>query len=84
MEEKVMEKLMKSYEAEISNPVRSLLFGNLMTAMLIQVSPLSPSSKQVLLCSSSSDSKDESEYGERSSYNGQGEIFHLALEAPPC
>jgi hypothetical protein len=37
MEEKVMEKLMKSYEAEISNPVRSLLFGNLMTAMLIQV-----------------------------------------------
>ncbi len=33
----VMEKLMQGYESELANPVRGLIFGNLMTAMLIQV-----------------------------------------------
>jgi hypothetical protein len=37
LDEQAMDKLMKSYEAELSNPVRGIIFGNLMTAMLIQV-----------------------------------------------
>ena len=33
-----MEALMKSYESELPNPIVNIIFGNLMTSMLIQVS----------------------------------------------
>jgi hypothetical protein len=34
---KAMEQLMRSYELELMNPLRGLLFGDLVTAILIQV-----------------------------------------------
>lgn len=69
MEEVVMEKLMRSYEAEISNPVRGLLFGNLMTAMLIQVRL-----KNSGYLTTSVDSKDEGKHGECCADNGQSKF----------
>jgi hypothetical protein len=36
-EMQIMDKMMRSYESELMNPIKGVLFGNLMTAMLIQV-----------------------------------------------
>lgn len=35
--ERTMDHLMKTYESEMSNPLKGLMFGSMMTAMLIQV-----------------------------------------------
>lgn len=48
-EDVVMEKLMRSYEAQMSNPVRGLIFGNLMTAMLIQTQKVKVNMESVVL-----------------------------------
>lgn len=47
--EEAMDALMKSYEKELQNPIQGILFGNLMTAMLIQMQKLKVESEGAML-----------------------------------
>jgi hypothetical protein len=83
--ERTMEHLMKNYEAEMSNPLKGLMFGSMMTAMLIQV-------LQLLLlvgeCKWSgalyADAKAEDAHGSCDPLDGQGKIWSDTVSGASC